>query len=41
MKSKVLEALPDVLKQQKALKEEKKALKHGALQSIENKGQKK
>ncbi len=33
-KSAVLQSLPAVLKQQKALKEEKKALKHGALQNI-------
>jgi len=38
-KSKVLEELPTVLKQQKAIKDEKKALKNGALQNIENKGQ--
>ncbi len=36
-KSKVLDELPTVLKQQKAMKDEKKAHKHGALQDIENK----
>ena len=39
--SKVLDSLPSVLKQQKTLKEEKKAQKHGALQNIENKADKK